>query len=67
MIIFNERSLEGNLMKQSPSSKRGRSLRSVESLIRLAEGLATSGSRAEDVYWNKKLEAEIKKSDSRKG
>ena len=48
-------------MKQSPSSKRGRSLRSAESLIRLAEGLATSGSRAEDVYWNKKLEAEIKR------
>ena len=48
-------------MKQSPSSKRGRSLRSAESLIRLAEGLATSGSRAEDVSWNKKLEAEIKR------
>ena len=48
-------------MKQSPSSKRGRGIRSAETLSRLAEGLSASGSRAEDEYWNNKLEAEIKK------
>ena len=46
-------------MKQSPSSKRGRSSRTVEALIELAEGISASGSRAEDIYWNKRLEDEI--------
>ena len=47
-------------MKQSPSSRRGRSSKEVQTLMDLAEGISQSGSRAEDRFWNSKLEKEIK-------
>lgn len=46
-------------MKRSPSSRRGRSSREADRLIQLAEGLARSGSRAEDRFWERQLETEI--------
>ncbi len=46
-------------MKRSPSSRRGRVSREVEKLIQLSEGIAESGSKAEDSFWVKKLEEEI--------
>ena len=46
-------------MKKSPSSKRGRASREADALIELAEGLAQSGSRAEDHFWESRLEREI--------
>ncbi len=47
-------------MKQSPSSRRGRSSKEVQTLMDFAEGISQSGSRAEDRFWNSKLEKEIK-------
>jgi hypothetical protein len=46
-------------MKTSPSSRRGRASREADRLVDLAEGLAQSGSRAEDRFWEKRLDAEI--------
>ena len=46
-------------MKKSPSSRRGRASREADLLVELAEGLAQSGSRAEDHFWEAKLEREI--------
>jgi len=46
-------------MKKSPSSKRGRASREADLLVEFAEGLAQSGSRAEDHFWEHRLEAEI--------
>ena len=46
-------------MKKSPSSRRGRASREADSLVELAEGLAQSGSRAEDHFWENRLESEI--------
>ena len=43
-------------MKQSPSSRRGRASKEVQKLMDLAEGISQSGSRAEDRFWNTKLE-----------
>ncbi len=48
-------------MKSSPSSRRGRASREVDLLVELAEGLAHSGSRVEDIFWKKKLDTEIQK------
>lgn len=42
-------------MKPSPSSRRGRASREAELLVDLAEGLANSGSRAEDEFWEPRL------------
>jgi hypothetical protein len=49
-------------MKSSPSSRRGRASREADLLVELAEGLAQSGSRVEDIFWTKKLDKEIQKS-----
>jgi hypothetical protein len=46
-------------MKKSPSSRRGRASRQADALVELAEGLAQSGSRAEDQFWEHRLETEI--------
>ena len=46
-------------MKTSPSSRRGRASREADSLIQLSEGLAQSGSRAEDRFWETRLDVEI--------
>ena len=46
-------------MKKSPSSRRGRASREADALIEFAEGLAQSGSRAEDHFWESRLEREI--------
>ncbi|MFM1881270.1 MAG: hypothetical protein RLZZ344_1504 [Pseudomonadota bacterium] len=46
-------------MKTSPSSRRGRASREADLLIQLAEGLALSGSRAEDRFWEHRLDQEI--------
>ena len=46
-------------MKTSPSSRRGRASREADRLVDLAEGLAQSGSRAEDRFWENRLDAEI--------
>ena len=46
-------------MKTSPSSRRGRASREADSLIQLSEGLAQSGSRAEDRFWETRLDGEI--------
>jgi hypothetical protein len=46
-------------MKKSPSSRRGRVSREADLLVELAEGLAQSGSRAEDRFWEHRLESEI--------
>lgn len=46
-------------MKTSPSSRRGRASREADRLVDLAEGLAQSGSRAEDRFWESRLDAEI--------
>ena len=48
-------------MKSSPSSRRGRASRETDLIVELAEGLAQSGSRAEDTFWTKKLDKEIQK------
>ncbi|MGA0816531.1 MAG: DUF2863 family protein, partial [Burkholderiaceae bacterium] len=46
-------------MKTSPSSRRGRASREADRLVELAEGLAQSGSRAEDHFWESRLDGEI--------
>ncbi len=46
-------------MKTSPSSRRGRASREADRLVELAEGLAHSGSRAEDHFWESRLDTEI--------
>lgn len=46
-------------MKKSPSSRRGRASREADALVEFAEGLAQSGSRAEDHFWESRLEREI--------
>ena len=46
-------------MKKSPSSRRGRASREADVLVEFAEGLAQSGSRAEDNFWEARLEKEI--------
>jgi hypothetical protein len=46
-------------MKKSPSSRRGRASREADVLVEFAEGLAQSGSRAEDHFWEERLETEI--------
>ncbi len=46
-------------MKKSPSSRRGRASREADLLVEFAEGLAQSGSRAEDHFWESRLEGEI--------
>ncbi|MGA0882169.1 MAG: DUF2863 family protein [Burkholderiaceae bacterium] len=46
-------------MKTSPSSRRGRASREADRLVELAEGLAQSGSRAEDRFWEAQLDLEI--------
>lgn len=46
-------------MKTSPSSRRGRASREADRLVELSEGLAQSGSRAEDRFWETRLDAEI--------
>ncbi len=46
-------------MKRSPSSRRGRASREADLLVEFAEGLAQSGSRAEDHFWEHRLEDEI--------
>ncbi|NDF04772.1 MAG: DUF2863 family protein, partial [Betaproteobacteria bacterium] len=46
-------------MKTSPSSRRGRASREADRLVELAEGLAQSGSRAEDRFWETRLDTEI--------
>jgi len=46
-------------MKKSPSSRRGRASREADVLVEFAEGLAQSGSRAEDHFWEARLEKEI--------
>ena len=46
-------------MKKSPSSRRGRASREADALVEFAEGLAQSGSRAEDHFWDSRLEHEI--------
>ncbi|NBV87993.1 MAG: DUF2863 family protein [Betaproteobacteria bacterium] len=46
-------------MKTSPSSRRGRASREADRLVELAEGLAQSGSRAEDRFWETQLDLEI--------
>lgn len=46
-------------MKTSPSSRRGRASREADRLVELAEGLADSGSRAEDRFWERRLEEEV--------
>ena len=46
-------------MKKSPSSRRGRASREADLLVEFAEGLAQSGSRAEDHFWESRLEHEI--------
>lgn len=46
-------------MKKSPSSRRGRASREADLLVEFAEGLAQSGSRAEDHFWENRLETEI--------
>lgn len=46
-------------MKKSPSSRRGRASREADLLVEFAEGLAQSGSRAEDHFWEHRLETEI--------
>lgn len=46
-------------MKKSPSSRRGRASREADVLVEFAEGLAQSGSRAEDHFWEARLESEI--------
>tara|TARA_B100001093_G_scaffold517404_1_gene598869 strand:+ start:330 stop:1502 length:1173 start_codon:yes stop_codon:yes gene_type:complete len=48
-------------MKSSPSSRRGRGSREADLIVELAEGLAQSGSRVEDIFWTKKLNDEIQK------
>jgi len=46
-------------VKKSPSSRRGRASREADALIEFAEGLAQSGSRPEDHFWETRLEKEI--------
>jgi len=48
-------------MKKSPSSRRGRVSREADHLVEFAEGLAQSGSRAEDRFWEHRLENEIER------
>ena len=48
-------------MKSSPSSRRGRASREADLIVELAEGLAQSGSKVEDIFWTKKLNEEIQK------
>ncbi len=48
-------------MKSSPSSRRGRGSREADFIVELAEGLAQSGSRVEDIFWTKKLNDQIQK------
>ena len=48
-------------MKSSPSSRRGRASRETDRIVELSEGLAQSGSRAEDIFWKTKLDEEIQK------
>ncbi|MBK9218493.1 MAG: DUF2863 family protein, partial [Uliginosibacterium sp.] len=46
-------------MKRSRFGRRNGLPRDTEELLWLAAGLAESGSRAEDVFWEQKLNAEI--------
>src|SRR5215467_13317012 len=47
-------------MKKPRASHRTRSPRIVQELARLAVGLAASGSRVEDVFWENRLAAKIR-------
>ena len=48
-------------MKSSPSSRRGRASREADLIVELAEGLAQSGSKVEDIFWTKKRNDENQK------
>ena len=47
-------------MKKPRASHRTRSPRIVQELVRLAVGLAASGSRIEDVFWENRLAGKIR-------
>ncbi len=52
---------DSNFMKRSRQTHRTRLTREAEHLVRFATGLANSGSRTEDGYWEQRLSAQVEK------